>query len=533
MQQFSFDFRDPLFDLAGRQIGVQIITFENTYGIDPDLVSRGTMPNAALEARGLRWAGGQEKCPGYVGVEWDGDERSIRLRVRARHEKKVRCVKIIVAGMPAGLVFGPRLQASALPAAGTIMGWPRGGLQMPIAAVRDLADDGDGWVCFRSLDDRVREKRIAVYRSGDRAVVELIHEDAGHEMTNEVEAPEWKIFRGDPSALVSAQVEHNERAFGLQPWETRPDVPDWAREISFVAAIHMMHWSGYIFNRYDDALDILRWVCARLEGRHVLAFLPGWEGRYYWQYGHYRPHPRLGGPEGFARLVEGAHELGVHVCPMLGCNCANTGLENFEQWGANSHLRSAGGAILQGNKPDWDVARAHDTGWQAWLNPGAPGWGNRLFEESARIVEQFGVDALFYDTCGTWTNDPDHPVFAGMMRLRDCLKARFPELLVTGEHWYAPLGSIFPVSHTWSPDGEFAEVFARYNRRWLHLNTGDPSRGSTGVHEMGTNPWVLPELRREVWPTVTFVDGTIANAPDRVEQVLALGRRYAEEFVPS
>jgi len=313
MQQFSFDFRDPWFDLGGWQIGVQVITFENTYGIDPDLVVRGEGPNPAVATCGLRWAGGQEKCGGEVVIEWDGDERGIRLRVRARHEKKIRCVKIIVAGMPDGLVFGPRLQASELAAAGTIMAWPRGGLQMPVAAVRDLLDEGEGWVCFRSLDDHVREKRIAIYRAGDRAVVELIHEDAGHEMTNEVEVPEWEVLRGDPTALVRAQVEHNERAFGLQPWAQRPDVPGWAREISFVAAIHMMHWSGYIFNSYDDALDVLRWVCERIEGRRVFAFLPGWEGRYYWQYGHYRPHPRLGGPEGFARLGEGARELGVRV----------------------------------------------------------------------------------------------------------------------------------------------------------------------------------------------------------------------------
>lgn len=526
MQQFSFDFGDPVYELAGWKIGGQVITFENTYGLDPEQV---VSDEVGISTCGLRSAGGQEQCGGEVTIASEGESDALHLTIRARHEKKIRCTKLIVSGLPDGTLIGSRLQEHDIPDGGTILGWPRGGLPVPLLFLRD--PDGR-WRYFRSLDDRVREKRIAVYRAADGSVtVELIHEDAGHEMTNQTEAPVWEIGRcEDPQTIADAQMVHAEAAFGLQPWETRPDVPGWAREISFVAAIHMMHWSGYVFNTYADALDALKWVCERIEGKRVFAFLPGWEGRYYWQYGHYRPHPRLGGEEGFRRLVEGAHELGVRVCPMYGCNCANTGLENFEQWGANARLRSAGGAELQGNKPDWDVARAHDTAWQAWLNPGAPGWGNRLFEESARIIEQFGVDATFYDTAGSWTNDPNHPVYDGMMRLRDRLKERFPELLVTCEHWYSPLGAIFPVSHHWCPD-RFPEVFAKYNRRWAHLNTGDPSRGSTGVHEMGTNPWALPELRQDLWPTVTFVDGTIANAPERVEQVIEVAKRYAEEYL--
>ncbi len=527
MQQFSFDFGDPEYTVSGWRLGLQVITFENTYGLDP---ARTDVEGSVIVAGGLRWAGGQERCDGRALIATEGGPDRLRVDISARHEKKIRCTKLILSGLPDGTLLGARWERSPVPDGGVIVGWPRGGVPQPLICLHD--PEADEWLYFRSLDDRVREKRFAVYRTDAGVTVELIHEDAGHEMTNETQAPTWEIGRcADPAEIVAEQQAHVERSFGLQPWETRPDVPAWAREISFVAAIHMMHWSGYVFNTYDRALEVLDWVCGRIDGRRVLAFLPGWEGRYYWQYGHYRPHPRLGGPEAFRRLVDGAHDLGVHVCPMFGCNCANEGLENFEQWGARSHLVSAGGYVLQGNKPDWDVSRAHDPGWQAWLNPGAPGWGNRLFEESVRVIEDFGVDATFYDTNASWTNDPNHPVFEGMMRLRDRLKARFPELLVTGEHWYSPLGSIFPVSHSWAPEEFNDVVFARYNRRWQHLNTGDPSRGSTGVHELGTNPWSPPPLRRDMWPTVTFVDGTIANAADRVEQAIEVGRRYAEEFV--
>jgi len=34
MHQFRFDFADPLFDPARWQVGLQVATFENTYGLD-------------------------------------------------------------------------------------------------------------------------------------------------------------------------------------------------------------------------------------------------------------------------------------------------------------------------------------------------------------------------------------------------------------------------------------------------------------------------------------------------------------------
>lgn len=529
MQQFSFDFNDPFYEAYGWELGLQVITFENTYGLDPERTTVGEEGDSStISAEGLRWAGGQVTHPGAASLQVTRISQGIRVRASAQMDRKIRCLKIILRGLPVGRIIGANWSEHDLPAGGVILGYPNRGLPAPVVFVNA---GGDEWIGFRSLDERVREKRFAIYEVGGALTVELIHEEAGHEMGCSAQTPEWEVTRGvAPQQVVGAWAEHAERAFGLQPWEVRPDVPAWAREICFVAAIHMMHWTGYIFNTYADALRILRWVCERIEGRRVLAFLPGWEGRYYWQYGDYWPHERLGGAEGFRRLVDGAHELGVHVCPMLGGNCANTGLENFEQWGANSRLLSAGGAVFQGNKPDWDTARAHDTGWQAWLNPGAPGWNNRLFDQCARLIENFGVDAVFFDTAGCWTNDPNHPVHDGYLRLRDRLKQRFPDLLLTGEHWYSGLGAALPVSHSSVP-AQFGEVFSKYNRRWQHLNTGDPSRGSTGVHELGTNPWHLPELREDLWPTVTFVDGTVERAADKVEQVIELAKQYAEKYL--
>jgi hypothetical protein len=262
----------------------------------------------------------------------------------------------------------------------------------------------------------------------------------------------------------------------------------------------------------------------------VLAFLPGWEGRYYWQYGNYRPEPRLGGRAGFRRLCGGARRLGVALMPMFGANCANTGATGFRRWGKPSLLRSASGLEFQGNRPDWDASRAHDPGWQAWLNPGAPLWRERLVKQVSDLVQGYGLPAVFFDTHHIWDNDPQYPVYEGLVSLRDDLRARFPDLLLAGEGWYDALGAITPVSQVGAP-AQYEQAFSRYCRTFAHLMWGDPGRGSSGVHEAGYTGFGMAPDKPYWWPTVTIVDGSLKTAPEKVEAVIEQAKSYAKAYL--
>src|SRR6185436_14609496 len=172
---------------------------------------------------------------------------------------------------------------------------------------------GDGeHIYFRALDTRVREKRFAVYTSplDGGVTVELLHEDLGPEMTVTTTTPPWRIGRTrNPDAVVADHLRHLEQHFGLTPWESNPLVPAWMREVALVAYLHGQHWTGHIFNDYDAMLRVLTTLAARIEGRHILAHLAGWEGRYYWKYGDFTPDPRMGGAAALHRLCDGAREL--------------------------------------------------------------------------------------------------------------------------------------------------------------------------------------------------------------------------------
>jgi hypothetical protein len=286
-----------------------------------------------------------------------------------------------------------------------------------------------------------------------------------------------------------------------------------------VATLHGMHFSGRILLRYDEMLDVLQFIAQRLPGEQVLAYLPGWEGRYYWQYGDYRPEPRLGGEKGFDTLCEGARRLGVHLMPMFGANCANRWLPAMAGLDPSANLKSATGNRFHGNQPDWDLARAHDTGWQAWLNPGHPEWRERLAADIEGLAGRYGIDAFFLDTVHAWTNDPDHPVTDGLRALVHRLRSGIPDLLLAAEADYDALLSLFPLFQRpwWTSSPRWS---SRYVRRFGHLCEGEP-RGRTGVHEFGVHTSDAWNGEPGFLPTLAFQDGTLQQTREELEQRLA------------
>ncbi len=57
-----------------------------------------------------------------------------------------------------------------------------------------------------------------------------------------------------------------------------------------------------MFNDYAKMLETLRWMATQIPGDRVLAFISAWDGRYYWDYPHYRVSDRMGGEAGFRKL---------------------------------------------------------------------------------------------------------------------------------------------------------------------------------------------------------------------------------------
>jgi hypothetical protein len=405
--------------------------------------------------------------------------------------------------------------------------WPE--WETPWAAAGDAATGPV--VVIAARDREVRPVRLFVHRPpwAPADVVEVICEEDARRFDGSMSSPELRLTACPDAAAIDVAVDAHLRgltaAFGLVPFDARADVPAWLRDVRLVVNLHGQHWTGHVFNTFADMTRALELVCRAIDGRHVLAYLPGFEGRYYHDYPFYRPGRDLGGERDFAAFVDAAHRLGVHVMPMFGLHGVNAA--RYPDWETAAFRTTRGRSLALVNRPDWDGDRAGEDD-QVFCNPGEPGFRAHLLEQVAAIVADFGVDGVFLDTSGCWFNDPRWSAVEGCRLLVAELRGRAPDLLVAGEGWFDALLAIFPLNQSWlGLDRALArpELLTRFAREVGHLSLGAPGWGSTGVHEGGWYPPPPERVAEGRIPTVVVVGGTMAHDAEELLRRCGLASR--------
>ena len=546
-ESLSFDPRDPLFpvpQMPGVRWGVVVYTVENAYGLAPDTVTvRETHDGLDLQADGLTWGGQQQHAPGRVRAKVRVVDGAVSWHLEAWHSEPIKSIKLLLWGLPEPALetgwwhatapegrmtaLGPRERwmPDPEPSAGNapLLLWEYpGDLQTPWIS----AGEGDPTVCLSVRDAEVRNKRFFAHRppyAGGGHVVEIVADELATRMGSHFAAPEMRLRVCHTPAAVERDFEDHlafvESAYGLEPWETHPDVPAWAREIDLVLAISGEHWTGHVFNTFEQMGAALRFVAGEIPGDRVLAYVLGWEGRYYYQYPYFEPGELMGGDPGFRALCETAKQTGIRLMPMFGANGANARL--YHDWELSSFRNATNRYPVLVNRPDWDGNRAGEDD-QVFLNTAEPSFRAFLTQQLTTAIERYGLEAVNLDTTGVWFNDPRHDLYPGYLGLVEDLHARFPELLVSGEGWYDALLAPFPLNQSWfgvDRRYRFPQLLTRYARAFGHVVDGSPGLGSTGVHEYGFVPWIRPQATFGHIPTLGIVADTIAEHADEVRAV--------------
>jgi len=530
--KFSFDFPEPSVEIAGLRFGFLVFSRENAYGLDADRMTVETVTDGlVLTASGLVWAGGQERASGTVTARIVRRADALECDVSAEMAQPIKAVTMVVRGVPrgdlsfaGGELFDPRdneiLVGYPFGAGDLFGGNTAGGMTTPLAAVRE---GDDAYFYVSSLDDHVRAKRFYFQPGPAGYRVEAVHEVEGWLDRTRVEVPTWRIGRTSTlEAAAERHYAHLERAYDIPAWESREDVPAWLRDIALVMTLHGEHYTGYVFNDFARMTEILRWVADRMPARQVLVFVSAWDGRYYWNYPNYRASERMGGEDGFRRLVRAAQDMGFRMMPMFGANVANRRQPVFERI-ADAATYKIDGDRFDTNWVDWDNDR-HQEGWLSYMNLGVDSWREHLTERIADVVERYGVDAYFLDIIGGWMNNPQADMHAGARRMVTELRARYPHVLVCGEMVYDALLGFIPLYHASN---------SRYNRKYArffsHLSHPAPGRGSSGVHESGFNRWddETLSLRPDTIPTLNVVDDTFTTYRRLMAEVIERARARA------
>lgn len=498
--ELSFDPRDPLYDLpgmAGVRWGVQVFTVRNLYQLDPAHVTL-SPDGLHLRCDGLAWGGQQQHSAGSVEARITRDGDAYVWRIEARHDEPIKVVKLMLWGLPASALaqgwWQPTSTADhpAIPTqhAPVKFSYPWREWLTPWACAGQI--DGSPQIVVSLRDPQVRAKRLYTHLppySDHQPVVELIFEEDAAKWGSQIVTCDMRLTVTSSRTQVDADFDAHlaliESAYDLQPWETRPDVPDWMRDIRLVLNLHGQHWTGYVFNTFDQMGDALRVVTEHIPGKHILGYIPGFEGRYYYAYPHYRPGEAMGGDAGFRRLLRTADELGVKLMPMFGMH--GTNVQVYPDYRRSTFVTRTDSAIAFVNFPDWDTDRFGEDD-QVFLNPGEPTFRAHLLEQVSGIVRDYGVSGVFLDTSACWFNDPRHNLIDGYKALIGELRRRHPDLLIAGEGWYDAILGLMPVNQSWlRTDRQFIypQLLTRYGRALGHLAEGAPGPVSTGVHEGG------------------------------------------------
>ena len=542
MHDLSFDFKSPRFKHNDLDFSVDLYTFENVYTLDEiQLTKKDSDDTCEIMGTGLKYAGGQRVAEGSINITSTVLDKGARTQfaIEAEALKTIRNVKLTIHGLEDCTIVNLReADEVKIPEEGVIYTYPSGrrGLYTPLIVLKK--PNGDLFY-LRSLDTEVREKRFALLRDKDGLKVELIFEESGYKMMRKVNVPVWEVGTCESlEAIMMDQLTHIEKAYDLKPYETREDVPTWAREIALVASIHMQHWCGYTFNDYEDVVSKVKWMTQYIEAKRIMVYLPGWDGRYYWKYGKYEADDSMGGEAGLEAMLKELKEIGVKTVLMFGMNIVNKCIENYEQWGSSSLSTNVNGCVMDGVSVDWDGSRHYRHGSNAVLSPGAPAWQTRLVEEITYLNKKYGFDGIFLDIAAAWSNEVNFDTYIGVRDLIKRIRDENPGLLITGEAWYDAMGAITPIVQSGHTEGVLhwhdqpcEEFFSKHNRSYGHLCLGDPSRGSTGVHELGFNPITDSPLRKGVIPMVTLVEDSIEKSPDKVLEIIESAKRYAQEYI--
>ncbi|MDJ0276433.1 hypothetical protein QLH51_06430 [Sphingomonas sp. 2R-10] len=527
VMKFSFSNPEPSVEFGGLLFGFEVISFENSYGIDPATVTlRRSDGRLELKAAGFTWAGGTRRRAGSLTATLEKTPSgALEWQVAAALDIPVKSIKTIVRGLPRG-----RLSVSANDWSDPgdnerVVEYPAlmGGMATPLVAI----EGGDKRVWgISALQTEVRPARFAFLPGPDGYKTELLYEQAGWERSGTVTTCRWRIaVAADFAGVARPHFQAVEAAWRIPKLRERTDAPDWAKHVALVLSLHGEHWTGYVFNDFDRQLEILRWTAKQIDPKTVMVFLPGWDGRYYWDYPNFTIGKATGGEAAFRRLLTEGRKLGFRFGLMFGTNIANPLWPGFDTI-ADAQLRTIYDVPFASDYVDWDGDRKGEPS-MVFMNVAVKSWRDHLKRRIADMLSRYPVDAYFLDICGLWENNPQGDQLVGTRTLVKELAATHPGVIPIAEMAYDAQMGFIPMNHVARyplyPQASFDTV-ASFN----HLSHAAPGRGSSGVHEIGFTRYTPVTIDQPQIPTITFVDDTFTKERDLVMKDIATARaRFA------
>lgn len=533
LQDLSYTLNNERIHIADRVNGIkyfasaEIVSLENVY-----TVPKYDMRYNAYCSQSVVW-GNDVKTQGSVILKTEEFAEGVKFECEASLDKPIRSIKIRLDDLPLGVLINSIDEDKEVTSRGICINYPEGwrSLSWPFVAFR--MDDGK-YLYVHCKDTTVNKKTFFIKQVGDKMRIDVVQEQDATKLNCTYQTPQVLVgIVDDIETFYQSVSDYTKEIYGLEEFENSKIVPDWFKDISLVVTMHMEAFTGKIFHTYEGALADVKKLTERIDGKHILVYLAGWEGRYYYKYGNYCPDVRLGGESMLKKCIKGMHDLGCKVMLMYGINMVNKTLPELKHVVESSEFVTMGGGRFHSGSVNWEGAHHYDFDELAQLNVGNSAWADNLYEQIKRNSEEFDADGAFLDIAACYVNDRNARIYDGIIKFCDKLRTIKDNFMVSGEGYYDGLSKAMPLFQSGHTDGKMhyhnrvsKSLFERYSREFAHLCLGDPWYGSTGVHEQGINDDRKTPLCRAIIPTLSLVDGSIENAWDKVCEILCQANEY-------
>ena len=513
---------------------VEVFSLENIY-----TVAQGTYRKKGNSycADTLVWAN-TEAVKGSVTVKKNKIENGFRFDICASLDRPIRGVKLRLDNLPLGTLMTLINSDAKVTEYGALYKYPEGWRTLATPLLVFRIESGK-YLYIRCLDSTVNAKRFFLRKENNAMRVDIVQDQDGTHLSEKYRVPPVEVgVVDDVSVIYRRQSDTIKETYGLEDYENLSIKPVWLDDISLVVTMHMEAFTGYIFHTYEQAFRDICKLTQLIEGKRILVYLAGWEGRYYYKYGNYTPDDRLGGAEALKDYVKKIQALGCKVMAMYGMNMVNKTLNPVKGIVAQSEFESVSGAKFHAGSVDWEGAHHYDFGDHAHLNIANPAWQDVLFGQIKDATDRYGFDGAFLGIAACYTNDKNYKLYEGVVAFCDRLRTIRPQFLVAGEGYYDGLSRAMPLFQSGHTDGLLhyhdradESLFTRFSREFAHLCIGDPGRGSTGVHEQGTNTdWRTP-MRRGIIPSLALVEDSMTLGYERVKLIVEDAKEYARRYL--
>lgn len=298
-----------------------------------------------------------------------------------------------------------------------------------------------------SHDYPPRFQRYWAFREGDHLALTVYLESNVSERQKQISTPKWTLEPvPDYRAGVEKHLQWVQQAYGLAPLGQRKDAPSWVQDICFNITFHCQAAYGRVNVTFADIESILERAAKTFDPANTQLHVVGWDGPWDMTWPAYQPGGKLGGSDGFLRMLDTVHRLGYKIglhMNVMGFSYKHPQFEELKHFLQFQCRDSANRPLNWEDDLDGDD---QDELFFAYISPDAPEWRNYLIERILSFVETYRIDIVHLDQSTSIINDHNYNHWRGVSALYNELREKLPDrVALSGEYVNELVAHLYPL----------------------------------------------------------------------------------------